>query len=343
MKKYLLPESGTFYKANLHCHTTFSDGAYTPEQVKNAYLAQGYSIVAYTDHDILIPHPELADEGFLPLNGFEIEVNEPKDCGKLIRKCCHLCFVALDRDNITMPFFHREKYLFSNAKNYRDAVKFDESKPDYERTYDPDCINDMIRMGCESGFFVTYNHPTWSLEDYGDYSNYKNAHAMEICNYSALSAGYSEYNERVYDDMLRGGERLYCIGADDNHNKHPESSGLWDSFGAFTVIKAEDLKYETITKALLDGHFYASQGPRIHSLWVEDDQVHITCSGAARVAMTCGKRKAKVVYSHMGEPVEKASFPLAPDYVYFRITVTDFNGNHANTNAYFMDEILEEQ
>ena len=27
MRKYLLPEKGTFYKANLHCHATFSDGA----------------------------------------------------------------------------------------------------------------------------------------------------------------------------------------------------------------------------------------------------------------------------------------------------------------------------
>ena len=38
MKIYLLPESGNFYKANLHCHSTVSDdsrgkGAYT-----NAYF-----------------------------------------------------------------------------------------------------------------------------------------------------------------------------------------------------------------------------------------------------------------------------------------------------------------
>ena len=37
---YLLPEKGNFYKANLHCHTVVSDGALTPEQVKEAYQAQ---------------------------------------------------------------------------------------------------------------------------------------------------------------------------------------------------------------------------------------------------------------------------------------------------------------
>ena len=33
MKKYLLPENGQFYKANLHCHSTVSDGHLTPEEM----------------------------------------------------------------------------------------------------------------------------------------------------------------------------------------------------------------------------------------------------------------------------------------------------------------------
>ena len=33
MRKYLLPEGGNFYKANLHCHTVLSDGKKTPEEV----------------------------------------------------------------------------------------------------------------------------------------------------------------------------------------------------------------------------------------------------------------------------------------------------------------------
>ena len=39
MKKHLLPESGNFYKANLHCHTILSDGQKTPEQIKEEYKA----------------------------------------------------------------------------------------------------------------------------------------------------------------------------------------------------------------------------------------------------------------------------------------------------------------
>ena len=74
MRKYLLPESGNFYKANLHCHTSISDGRKTPEQVKEIYKSLGYSVVAYTDHDVLIPHNDLCDDEFLALNAFEIGI-----------------------------------------------------------------------------------------------------------------------------------------------------------------------------------------------------------------------------------------------------------------------------
>ena len=37
MKQYLLPENGRFYKANLHCQTTISDGDWTVEKIKEEY------------------------------------------------------------------------------------------------------------------------------------------------------------------------------------------------------------------------------------------------------------------------------------------------------------------
>ena len=76
MKKYLLPNEGTFFKANLHSHSTFSDGALTPAEMKAVYQAQGYSIVAYTDHDLMFHHRELNDNSFLALSGFEIYANQ---------------------------------------------------------------------------------------------------------------------------------------------------------------------------------------------------------------------------------------------------------------------------
>ena len=64
MRKYLLPENGKFYKANLHNHTIYSDGIKTPEEIKEVYSRNGYDIVAFTDHDAFIPHNDLTDENF---------------------------------------------------------------------------------------------------------------------------------------------------------------------------------------------------------------------------------------------------------------------------------------
>ena len=61
----LIPEAGKFYKANLHCHTTISDGKQTPEEVKAFFKSHGYSAVCYTDHEVLVGHEDLCDEDFV--------------------------------------------------------------------------------------------------------------------------------------------------------------------------------------------------------------------------------------------------------------------------------------
>ena len=347
MKKFLLPESGNYYKANLHCHTNISDGNRTPEEIKSAYKAHGYSIVAYTDHDVFIPHPELCDESFLALNSMEIEITETKEQvamsarpNRNFCKTCHLCFIALDPDNDISPLYHREKYVWGNGKAYRPVLKFDDSKPDFEREYSHEGINRAIKEARDCGFFVTYNHPVWSMEDYSDYTGYHGMNAMEICNFSCYNHGWDDYNEREYDDMLMNGERIFCVSTDDNHNFHPFDAPNNDSFGGFTMIKAESLDYKKITDALVNGDFYASQGPRIHDLWMEDDMVHVTCSGAKKIKMNTGRRKSPVANAVDGELLTHASFKVEPLDDYIRITVVDPCGNHANTRAYFVDEIL---
>ena len=75
MRQYLLPEKGKFYKANLHMHTTVSDGANTPQEVKEAYQKEGYSIVAFSDHEVMVPHNELTDCNFLALTAFEKSID----------------------------------------------------------------------------------------------------------------------------------------------------------------------------------------------------------------------------------------------------------------------------
>lgn len=339
MRKYLLPKEGNFYKANLHCHSTVSDGKLTPAQLKEEYKKKGYSIIAYTDHDLMIAHPELKDDEFLPLTAYEMEITE--DEAKTAygsRKTCHLCYIALDEDVKGQVCWHREKYVFSKSLPYKSQAKFDDRLPDFEREYTPECINKMIKMGRDNGFFVTYNHPAWSQENYGDYSKYTGMNAMEICNYGCYCEGFEDYCPQVYDDLLRDGQRIYCVSTDDNHNINPIDSARTDSFGGFTMIKADKLEYKTITDAMVAGNLYASQGPLIYDLYLEDGKVTIKCSPASRIYLSAGKRRSQRVNAD-GELLTEATFDVLDDYYYFRITVEDEKGRHANTIAYFIDDL----
>ncbi|MBR5506491.1 MAG: PHP domain-containing protein [Clostridia bacterium] len=338
-KLYLIPKDGNFYKANLHCHSTISDGQKTPEEIKEIYKRHGYSVVAYTDHDMLIPHHDLTDDTFLALTGIEYGVEQPTDKPDQYMKVCHLCCIALEKENEIQPMWHRSKYITTvNAWTNREFVKFDETKPDYERRYGSEGITEMMNIARDEGFFVTYNHPVWSQENYPEYMGYSGMHAMEIFNGGSHAAGFDEENFRVYDDMLKGGKKICCIGADDNHSTS-EDSPYTDSFRAFTMIKSPDLEYRNITKALEDGNFYSSQGPEIYELYVEDGKVHVECSPAVKIYCNHGGRYAQVRYPENEEFITSAVFDIPEDFGYFRITVMDKTGKRACTNAYFTEEM----
>ncbi|MBP3478205.1 MAG: hypothetical protein J6K03_01825 [Oscillospiraceae bacterium] len=333
MKRYLLPEGTNYYKANLHCHSTVSDGKLTPEEIKQAYMKRGYSIVAFTDHEIMVPHPELASEDFLPLNGYEYAImedeTEEKNCFKL-RKCCHMCLIALEPDNRNHVCWHG--VLLGNAKNYASYANVDPNTPLYKRVYSGEGITEVMQEARKAGFFVTYNHPAWSMEDMVDVINYHGMHALEIYNTGSYNHGWEDYQPAMFDAMLRRGKEVYCIAADDNHS-------LNSMFGGWTMICADKLEYRTITKALQNGHFYASTGPEIKALWFEDGNIHIECSPAAEIQVNYGSRRAER-YKAADAPLTEADIPVEPNDFYVRITVTDANGGHANTNPYYTKDLF---
>ncbi|MCR5041947.1 MAG: PHP domain-containing protein [Clostridia bacterium] len=336
MRKYLLPENGNFYKANLHAHSTLSDGRLTPRELKDIYKAHGYSVLSLTDHEFMKSHHDLTDPDFLMMTGFEMGFGEDKPWNEF-PKCCHVCFVALNEDEENQPCFHRSKYL--SDERLREAT-FDENEPDFEREYTPECINRAMRFGREKGFFVTYNHPVWSLERYPEYSQYEGMHAMEICNYSSVVSGWDEYNPRVYEDFLHQGKRIFVQGTDDNHNRAEPDDPKWDSFGAFTVLKAPRLDYKSIAHALVAGDFYASQGPEIKALWFDEGVLHVECSPAVRIYCITKACRCMAGYGKNGAPATEADFVIEPTDGYVRISVQDEKGLRADSNAFFTDELF---
>lgn len=341
MKKYLLPKEGNFYKANLHCHSTLSDGTLTPEELKELYKSQGYSILAYTDHGIMIPHRELADESFLPLTGVEHDIS-PENSGELGGKTCHFNMICLDENMDTQILWHRTKYVHKYAEETKKRVKFDENEPDYERTYSPECISDMMTKARDANYFVTYNHPCWSRETYPEYINYNGMHAMEIMNtISGTSSGIFEYSDKIYEEMLVSGKRIFCIAADDCHTKFKFGHRKCDACKSWTMIKAKSLDYKSVAEALKNGDFYASEGPEIKELYYENGKLCITCSPADKIIFTTYPKRGTAYFDERGDGLTHLEYPFTENDKFMRVTVIDKEGKRAYTNAYFSDEVIK--
>ncbi len=314
----LLPEAGHFYKANLHCHTVDSDGRLTHEEVKAEYQKRGYRIVAYTDHRKYGWHRELCDREFVALAAMEVDINEhfkvPGDFSRV--KTYHINLYD------AMP----EKYQEEKQRSPLPERKY----------YDMDYINDYIRKMKAYGFFACYNHPYWSLQNYEDYKGLRGFWGMEIYNYGCDLDGMYGFHPQSYDEMLRQGNRLFCVATDDNHNAFPFEDPLSDSFGGFTMVKAPELTYGAVTEALLNGNFYSSMGPEIHGLSVEDGVLKVETSPVDKIfVMTQGRncyREAAVP----GQTISGGSFSLNGTEGYIRVQIRDREGRYACSNAYEM-------
>lgn len=341
MKKYLLPENGTYYKANLHMHTVVSDGRMTPEETKELFLKNGYSIVAFTDHDVIAPHHDLTDENFLALTSFETYFNTElfgvMDYGFV--QTYHLNFLAKDPDNVVCPAFSERYVERAHSLKY---VTEEMRKYDYDREYSVKYMNKIIKEANEAGFLVTYNHPVWSLQDYRDYGDLEGLWGIEIFNTGSVLGGYQE-GIQPYNDFLRNGKNVFPIAADDAHSTRT-------CCGGFVMVNAEKLEYGSVISSLERGDFYASTGPLFKSLYLEDGVLHVECEGAVSVLVNTERREAwrkdvdgdcsKVSfdlnrYLNLTRSIPSEKLPWKP---FIRVTLLGEKGEIAATRAYWLDE-----
>ena len=332
-KKHLLPQVPQYFKANLHTHSTISDGKLSREKVKKAYKALGYQVLCLTDHNIIANHSDMNEPDFLMLTGVEINVNAP-DTNVAYKRTYHLNLIAKKPDNLWSPskVFRR----FPVAAEYEDKMQCEEM----DLQYNPDSINAMIAKANEKGFLVMYNHPTWSCQTYPDYAPLKGLWGMELRNSECCRLGYNENNFRVYKDLLTLGNRVCPLGTDDMHS--PRALGQ-----SWIMVGASNLSYDNVIEALEKGDFYMSCGPEITGLYIEGDVLKVTCSDAQRINLETHGRFAQVVVAK-GEPLREAEFPLDNFFAkadgnpeaFIYITVTAPDGSYATTRPYYLKDLL---
>lgn len=319
----LLNKNKPFFKAAMHCHSTNSDGKLSVQEQKELFKKQGYSVVAFTDHEHLIDNSHLDDENFLTITSCEIAIKEFPEQSTLkntLMRVTHLNLYAQNQHNVVTPCYNSVYDHFKNP-SIEDKIKFN---GEYQRIYSKDGINAIIKEAKSKGFLVCYNHPEWSLENATDYLHYENLDFVEVYNHASTIAGSECYQIQAFDDFLRNGKRIFNLMADDSHKKE-------DMFGGFIMINAHKLDYDTIISALKNGEFYSSQGPLIYSLIKNGNEVTVECSNAKRISLSTKGRRTE---AKRGENLTKATFKVKETDEYFRITVVDEYNNHAHTQAY---------
>jgi len=331
----LLPEKGHFFKTNMHCHTNISDGKCTPQQVKEIYKKNGYSAVCFTDHEVLIDHRDLCDPDFVALHGYEVAVKKSlEEHTGWFMPVYHFNMISKHQDNLVVPRYFVENPFFPG--NAREWSKTHAQYAERMETtvYDIDWINDYLKTIKDGGFLINYNHPQWSLHNASDYLGLEHLHSIEVIN--GACRDMNDNTSIHYEQLLRAGKRIVPTGGDDMH--HPGHV-----MQAWTMIKAEELTYEALISAYERGNCYASEGPEIRSLIIENGSIVVKTSPAAGIFLYSEGRYIDCVTSKT-ETYTEARFDYCPEKMgrFFRIEVKDTAGNKAFSNAYYTAEIAEE-
>lgn len=332
-RKELITSSKSFFKGNLHAHSTLSDGTQTPDELKKLYKANGYSFIAITDHEVLYDNSYLDDDEFITITSAEYGIKEFPDIstfGKENIKVCHLNVYAKQQHNLNNISYNEPLDHYSLPEKKKQLLKNFGST---DRIYNVNAINKLIKDLNDAGFFVAYNHPRWSMENYSDYCGYEGLWGVEIYNHACTRNGLYSYDTNVHHDFHTLGKRVFASCGDDNHKEA-------DCLGAFVMVNCDSLSYDNIISALLNGDFYSSQGPLIYDIYVEDNKVTVRCSNANRISYSTLGRRCKAYNAEGNDLLTEATFDICDSDVYFCIDIQDVNGNHAVSQAYYINELI---
>lgn len=296
---------GTFWRGNLHTHSTQSDGVLDPQEVCRRYKAEGYDFIALTDHFIghfgypITDTRPFRDDSFTTILGAELHSGAMEN-GEL----WHILAVGLPED-----------FAPSNSPT---------GKPIPDQETGPE----LAARARAAGAFVAVAHPEWSGMTTADARSIEAAHAVEIYNHGCLVSCDRAYGFYTLDQLLSEGRALTLCATDDAHFSDP------DAFGGWVMVKAESNTPEALLEALKAGHHYSSTGPDLRNITWSDDAV-IVESSAVQAVIVQGKGAASV--GVLGESMTKTRVPLErfSDCDWLRITVTDAAGNRAWSNPHW--------
>lgn len=310
-------EKGNWYKGNLHCHSTKSDGDLSPEKLVEIYKGEGYSFLALSDHRLFTNREEFNTDSFLIMPAVENDVSVGET-----EKCFHINGIQGSKTYIENskygPLKHGER---SESYGWQGLAT----------------VQKMIDDLNNTGNLVMFNHPVWSLNELDDLLGLSGYFALEIYNFGCEIANQTACSTVYWDSLLRRGINVWGVATDDNHNRLFYKDALLgiDSFGGWVSVKAEELTHDDIADALSKGRFYSSSGPEIYDFGIKDGKVFIECSDVEVICFITDNPRVAFRSEFMGGTLNHATFKLSDNEKYVRVECLDKCGKIAWTNPIF--------
>ncbi len=261
-------DNKSFFRGNLHCHSTASDGKLSAEELVHRYQEAGYDFLSFTEHDQFTDRSDLQDHSFLVIPGLEWGCKTGRNSGEAER-CHHINAIEGTEAMLasaTMGRFRPSEVMPRLPFKGVDSVR------------------DMLEYVRGHGCIAFYNHPLWSRVQPRDFGLLEGFAGIEVHNYGCSLEDYTGCAETYWDNLLSDGSRIYAVATDDNHNAGSPD----DSFGGWIMAYAARLTRDAILQAIIDGDFYASTGPRILRYGILEGVAFVECTGVQQVNFVCG-------------------------------------------------------
>lgn len=303
-------KDGKWFKGNLHCHSTNSDGALPPAKVAAIYKNNGWNFLAFTDHEFYTDSKEYNDDNFIVIPGTELCMDYIRDphTGKLP----HIVGIA--------------KTGLEGGNAFKHGDKFPKKPGPCSET-----AQTMITNLITHDHLAILCHPNWSRLEFDDIKNLTGYFAMEIFNYGCFLESNTGLCTAHWDSLLRSGKKVWGVATDDAHHIVKDQCGGW------VMVKAEKLSCEAISAALAEGSFYSSSGPEIHELTISGNEVRVECSPVNAIHfMTCNI-PGKSFWATEGNSLTSSSYRLNGDEKYVRVECVDLYGKTAWSNPIFLN------
>lgn len=295
--------AATWYKGNLHAHTSVSDGDSAPDGVIARYKRDGYHFLAVTDHNHLT----------VPLEYARWEGDR---------------FILIAGNEISDRFEKLPVHLL--ALGTRDADL---------RPQGGDSVADVLARNVRAiraaGGVPVICHPNfgWAF----------GADAMipiEGCGLFEVLNAHPEVNnagregtpgtEEIWELLLAAGKRFYGLGTDDTHALATYAGKSW------IMLRAPALTEAAILEALERGDFYVSTGVTLADVRFERKRLTL------RIAAEPGRTYRTAFIGPGGQVLSEAdspspSFKLPDGIDRVRARVIDTDGRLALTQPFFAD------